>query len=89
MLRQRRIVPVVTLAKEQVMRNSRLLCVAITFAILTLSPAAQADAVWAIAGKQVLRLSATIGGLTPEKRVEMMDQIVISTFWLKCRLVEV
>jgi hypothetical protein len=37
---------------------------------------AMADAVWSVAGKQVLRLHATVGGKTPEKRVEMLDSRV-------------
>jgi hypothetical protein len=37
---------------------------------------ARADAVWSVAGKQVLRLHATVGGKSPEKRVEMLDERV-------------
>lgn len=37
---------------------------------------ASAEAVWSCAGKQVLRLHATVGGVTPEKRVEMLDERV-------------
>ena len=58
------------------MRFSKSLFSALALAALVLAPSAHAEAVWAIAGKQVLRLSATVGGLTPEKRVEMMDQRV-------------
>jgi hypothetical protein len=34
---------------------------------------AHAEAVWSVAGKEVLRLHATAGGKTPEKRVETLD----------------
>ena len=45
-------------------------------AALSLEPSAHADAVWAIAGKEVLRLHAKAGNLTPEKRAEMLDSRV-------------
>jgi len=32
------------------------------------------DAVWSIAGKQVLRLHATAGGMTPQERVDALDE---------------
>jgi hypothetical protein len=56
------------------MRNFRPLAAAfILLYALSFSTSAQAEAVWAIAGKEVLHLWATVGGLTPEKRVEMLD----------------
>ena len=55
------------------MRTIRLLFVAMAVLSLSLASRVRAEAVWAIAGRQVLRLYATVGGLTPEKRVEMMD----------------
>lgn len=58
------------------MRISRLLIPAISLIAISFTQASRADAVWAIAGKQVLRLSASIGGLSPEKRVEMIDERV-------------
>lgn len=47
-------------------------------ALLVLGAAggAAAEAVWSCAGKQVLRLHATVGGMTPEKRVEVLDERV-------------
>ncbi|MGC8669444.1 MAG: hypothetical protein ACP5VE_15160 [Chthonomonadales bacterium] len=32
------------------------------------------DAVWSVAGRQVLRLHATAGGMTPQERVEALDE---------------
>ena len=40
------------------------------------SAARAGQAVWSCAGKQVLRLHATVGGVTPEKRVETLDERV-------------
>lgn len=45
----------------------------VLIAALLIAPSAHADAVWAIAGKEVLRLHAKAGSLTPEKRVETLD----------------
>jgi hypothetical protein len=37
--------------------------------------AARADeSVWSVAGKEVLRMRASVGGLTPDKRVERLDE---------------
>ena len=43
---------------------------------VSVSGAATQQAVWSCAGKQVLRLHATVGGVTPEKRVEVLDERV-------------
>ena len=32
------------------------------------------EAVWSVAGKQVLRLHGTLSGVTPDKRVETLDE---------------
>jgi hypothetical protein len=61
-------------------RDMRTVRVALALTLLlasSIARSARADAIWAIAGKEVLRLHATVGGLTPEKRVEMLDARVI------------
>ena len=52
-----------------------LIAAILTLTLFTLNTA-RADAVWSVAGKQVLRLHATVGGKSPEKRVEMLDERV-------------
>lgn len=53
----------------------KLPCLAAAVAALCLASArpAQADAVWSVAGKQVLRMRAAVGGMTPDRRVEELD----------------
>lgn len=46
----------------------------LTFTMSTVAGAQQA--VWSCAGKQVLRLHATVAGVTPAKRVEALDERV-------------
>jgi hypothetical protein len=55
------------------MRLSHLLCGALSLIGLVMTVPSRAEAVWAIAGKEVLRLHATVGDLTPEKRVDTLD----------------
>ena len=51
----------------------RLTFIAVMIALISPSIASAEDAVWAIAGKEVLKLHASAGSITPQKRVEMMD----------------
>jgi hypothetical protein len=55
------------------MRFPRLLLAAVLVAAVVAPDPARAEAIWAIAGKEVLRLQAKVGSLTPEKRSEMLD----------------
>jgi hypothetical protein len=41
-----------------------------------LARGAYAEAVWTCAGEEVLRLHATVGGVSPDKRVEKLDERV-------------
>ena len=55
------------------MRIHGLLAAAAVAGSISTPASASAEAVWAIAGKEVLRLQAKAGSLTPEKRSEMLD----------------
>jgi hypothetical protein len=59
------------------MQTSRLLAAALSILVTVSTFPASADAVWAIAGKEVLLLHAKAGSLTPEKRVEIIDARVV------------
>ena len=54
------------------LRNTILCLILLSFPMCR---AAFADeAVWSVAGKQVLRLHGTLNGVTPDKRVETLDE---------------
>ncbi len=42
-------------------------------ALAQTSSGASDEAVWSVAGKQVLRLHGTVGGMTPQQRVDTLD----------------
>jgi hypothetical protein len=61
---------------NKVARTCTTLGAFLLFSCVCATGALAQQAVWSCAGKQVLRLHATAGGVTPEKRVEMLDERV-------------